>query len=147
MERILRQKLPRGCFTVTAARSRQMAAVKGSGNRTTERRLRAALVAAGVSGWQIAPNDIPGRPDFYFRGHRLAVFVDGCFWHGCRKCGHIPNANRPFWRAKILGNRARDRSISTRLRSGEIRVLRFWEHELLTSLSKCVHRVVAGLKG
>src|SRR6266853_5385354 len=116
MERRLRQTLPHGQFKVSAARSRQMAAVKAGGNRSTERRLRAALVAAGISGWQIAPKDVPGRPDFYFRDQRLAVFVDGCFWHGCRKCGHIPSTNRPFWHAKIMGNRTRDRLTNAKLR-------------------------------
>ena len=146
MRRILRQKLPRGRFTVTAARSRQMAAVKWQGNRTTEARLRGALAAAGISGWKIAPRDVSGKPDFYFPKRRLAVFVDGCFWHGCRRCGHVPKTNGGFWHAKIVGNRARDRQIRIQLQMSNIRALRFWEHELREGLPRCVARVIAALQ-
>lgn len=146
MERALRHKLPQGRFVTTATRSRQMAAVKSSGNKSTESRLRAALISAGVSGWQMAPRNIVGKPDFYFPKQRLAVFVDGCFWHGCPKCGHIPGTNRLFWRAKILGNRFRDRRINAQFRIARIQVVRFWEHQLRTHLSTCVARLIATLE-
>lgn len=145
MERALREKLPNGRFSVTASRSRQMATIKGRGNRTTERRLRAALVAAGIAGWQIAPSDILSRPDFYFRDKRTAVFVDGCFWHGCSQCGHIPNTNRPFWEAKIDCTRARDSRTTAELHAAGIRVLRFWEHDLAKNLSGCVRSIAISL--
>jgi DNA mismatch endonuclease Vsr len=84
VERKLRAALPDGAFVnVSPARSRQMGAVRGKGNRTTEVRVRAILVGAGVRGWVMHPRDVLGRPDFYFPAERVALFIDGCFWHGC----------------------------------------------------------------
>jgi len=71
-----------------------------------------------------------GRPDFVFPARRLAVFVDGCFWHGCPRHGTMPKGNRSFWRAKITRNRERDREVGAELRRLGWKVLRVWEHEL-----------------
>lgn len=142
MERALRKHLPGGAFTdVSATRSKAMAAVRGYDNRTTERRFRLALVRAGIRGWQVRPKGLQGNPDFVFREARLAVFVDGCFWHGCSECGHIPQTNRPFWVAKIERNRERDRKTAEHLAAEGFHVLRFWEHELRDLLEKCVATV------
>lgn len=70
------------------------------------------------------------RPDFVFRAERLAVFVDGCFWHGCPKHATWPRQNAAFWRAKIEGNIARDRRVDRALRAAGWRVLHLWEHAL-----------------
>ncbi|MBI2928162.1 MAG: very short patch repair endonuclease [Verrucomicrobia bacterium] len=118
-----------------------MRAVRGRGNKTTETRFRSALVRAGLRGWSIGPQNLPGRPDFYFAKARLAVFVDGCFWHGCRRCGHVPRTNSKFWRAKIERNRQRDRATSAALRAAGLRVIRLWEHKLREDLPGCVARV------
>lgn len=75
--------------------------------------------------------DLPGKPDFFFPSEKLAVFVDGCFWHGCPTCGHVPKSNSAFWRAKIQRNRERDESATEKLEAIGIKVIRFWEHELL----------------
>lgn len=115
-----------------------MGAVKGTGNRTTEMRLRYALVRSGISGWVLHTRDIEGRPDFYFPAAGLAVFVDGCFWHGCPRCGHVPKKNSAFWRMKIARNRARDKRTSSRLRRHGIRVLRIWEHRLNRDVYACL---------
>lgn len=142
MERALRKHLLGGAFTgVPATRSKAMAAVRGHGNKTTERRFRLALVRAGVRGWQVRPKGICGSPDFLFPAPRLAVFVDGCFWHGCSECGHIPQTNRPFWAAKIERNRERDRKTTEQLEVEGIHVLRFWEHDLRNRLEECVAMV------
>ena len=69
------------------------------------------------------------RADVVFRRARVAVFVDGCFWHGCPEHGTWPKANRQFWRAKILTNRRRDSDTSARLQTCGWRVIRAWEHE------------------
>lgn len=142
MEKILRQKLPRGEFTdVPAVRSRAMSAIRGKDNVTTERRLRFALVQAGIAGWRLHPRDVPGRPDFYFPQDDLAIFTDGCFWHGCELCGHVPSRNGAFWRAKLERNRLRDAGVNARLEAENVRVLRFWEHDLKDDLSGCVDAV------
>jgi DNA mismatch endonuclease (patch repair protein) len=121
--------LKQGRFVgVSPGRSRQMGAVRGKGNFTTEVRARAMLVRAGLQGWCMHPSDVDGRPDFYFSAERLALFLDGCFWHGCRRCGHVPRTNSRFWAAKIERNQERDRAVGRALRAQGIRVLRIWEH-------------------
>jgi DNA mismatch endonuclease (patch repair protein) len=87
------------------------------------------------------PKQVPGKPDFFFASTRIAVFVDGCFWHGCSRCGHVPGKNRPFWAAKLTRNQERDRETERRLADAGIRVLRFWEHYLKDNLQSCVERV------
>jgi len=147
MERILRRKLRNGGFKgVTQSISRKMSAVRGSGNKSTEAALRLALVRAGISGWKVGVKGLPGRPDFFFAQSKLAVFVDGCFWHGCRRCGHFPRANKAFWRTKILRNRFRDRRVSTALKKSGVRVFRFWEHQLSTDMLRCIERIRAALR-
>jgi DNA mismatch endonuclease Vsr len=70
------------------------------------------------------------RPDFVFRERKLAVFVDGCFWHGCAKCYVRPRQNRKFWDAKFARNTERDRKVNKALKAAGWQVLRIWEHEL-----------------
>jgi DNA mismatch endonuclease (patch repair protein) len=145
VERILSKMLPGGKFRdVSPIRSRAMGAIHGRGNRTTEVRLRLILVRAGLKGWVMHPSSIDGCPDFFFKKERLAIFVDGCFWHGCPTCGHFPKSNAKFWEAKIKRNRRRDINTTRRLRSRSIRVLRIWEHEL-TRLDGFLPKLLKGL--
>jgi DNA mismatch endonuclease (patch repair protein) len=65
-----------------------------------------------------------------FSNSRVAIFVDGCFWHGCPKHGTMPNTNRDFWCAKLRRNKARDRAVNKALGACGWRVLRVWQHEL-----------------
>lgn len=71
-----------------------------------------------------------GRPDFVFPKLKVAVFVDGCFWHGCPKHSNLPVNNRPFWQRKLHGNRLRDLRVNRKLRGQGWLVLRIWEHDL-----------------
>lgn len=142
----MKQHLPGGVFgDVKPKHSRRQSAVRGRGNKSTEMRMRFALVRAGVRGWTMNPKEVPGRPDFFFPLERVAVFVDGCFWHGCLACGHYPKKNSAFWRAKIERNRERDQQTSQKLRDAGYTVLRFWEHELREDLAGRVRRVAAAL--
>jgi len=118
-----------------------MSAVKGTGNKSTERRLQMAMVRSGLTDWRIRPSGIIGNPDFLFPERKLAVFVDGCFWHGCPKCGHLPKTNAKFWEEKILRNKKRDRANSRKLRAGGFAVLRLWEHELKDKIDDCIDRL------
>jgi DNA mismatch endonuclease (patch repair protein) len=147
MRKELRELLSGGGFgPVSKQRSEIMRAVKSKGNSTTEIRLRFALVRAGVKGWEMHPRGFPGKPDFIFRRARVAVFVDGCFWHGCRRCGHIPRSNSSFWAAKIDSNRKRDRVSTRLLRYQCFIVMRFWEHEIKNDLQTVVHEIREKLK-
>ena len=122
-----------------AERSALMAKGRGRGNLTTAQALAKLLRSQGWSGWRrqqaVRGRDASGerfrvRPDFVFAVRRLAVFVDGCFWHGCPRHGTRPRGNAAFWQAKFRRNHARDRRDMRRLRRAGWQVVRLWEHEL-----------------
>ena len=132
MERKLRKMLPKGQFrNVSATQSNRMRSIRAKGNRSTELKARAALIRSGIRGWSMHPDGIPGRPDFVFLQLKIVIFVDGCYWHGCKQCSHKPAKNERYWTAKIQGNCNRDRRNNRFLRRAGYRVMRVWEHELL----------------
>lgn len=110
-------------------RSEVMSRIRGTGNRDTELALMQLLRRHRITGWR-RHVDLPGRPDFTFRSERVAVFVDGCFWHQCPRCSSLPAGNRGFWRRKLLANVTRDRRVNRRLREDGWMVIRIWEHAL-----------------
>ncbi|MEW6211604.1 MAG: very short patch repair endonuclease [Acidobacteriota bacterium] len=116
-------------------RSAIMRAVKSQGVRSTEKRLRAAMASNGIRGWRMYANELPGKPDFVFPDYRLAVFVDGCFWHGCPKCYRRPHSRQDYWDAKVQYNISRDRRNRTKLRRMGWKIVRIWEHEIAGALS------------
>src|SRR6202040_1863378 len=85
-------------------------------NQTTETRLGLSLVRLGIRGWRLHANGLRGRPDFSFRRFNVAVFVDGCFWHGCPKCYRRPASRRKYWDSKVMGNKTRDKRVNRELR-------------------------------
>src|SRR6266446_5865362 len=120
-------------------RSRNMAAVRSKGNRSTEVTLGRLLWASGLRGYR-KHWAVDGRPDFAWPSLRVAVFVDGCFWHGCTRHSSMPRSNRPFWAKKLAANKARDRLVNRTLRRAGWRVVRIWEHDLTRRASACVTR-------
>ena len=118
-----------------------MAAIRSRGNRTTERRLRAVLIRAGLRGWSVGGDRAIGSPDFVFRRRQVAVFVDGCFFHGCPRCGHVPKTNVRYWTAKIARNQRRDRRMGRIARARGYAVVRVWECELRYWPSGCLTRI------
>lgn len=120
-------------------RSAVMAAIRSRGNRSTELRMMALMRLAQVKGWR-RNYRLFGRPDFVFPKRRIALFVDGDFWHGNRERARIPAANRAYWRRKIAANIARDRLVNRRLRKLGWRVVRVWEHDLARSRQARVAR-------
>jgi DNA mismatch endonuclease (patch repair protein) len=112
-----------------AKRSDVMSHILGSGNKDTELKLMAVFRLHGVTGWR---RRVPvfGKPDFVFPKLKLAVFVDGCFWHGCPIHATQPKTNAEFWQTKIARNQARDLLVTRTLRANGWRVMRIWEHEL-----------------
>lgn len=122
-------------------RSAIMSKVRSKGNKSTERRLRAILAGAGIKGWRANARDITGTPDVAFEKKRLAIFVDGCFWHGCPKCYRRPKSKREFWDAKVVENRARDRRVTRRLKTDGWDVIRFFECEVRVNRQYLLDRI------
>jgi DNA mismatch endonuclease (patch repair protein) len=125
-------------------RSQVMAAIRSRGNKDTELKLASILRAAGITGWR-RHQPFPGHPDFIFRHARLAVFVDGCFWHGCPKHGRKPGSNRAYWLPKLRRNRERDAAVKRFLCSAGWTVIRLWEHDLATP-QRCAARITRALQ-
>lgn len=126
-----------------AERSRVMAAIRGKGNRGTELKLIAIFRAAGICGWRRG-SKLPGKPDFIFPTAKLAVFVDGCFWHGCAQHCRRPGSRQEYWRRKIERNIQRDLEVKKLLRARGWRCLRLWEHSLKSpeTVARRVRRVL-----
>jgi DNA mismatch endonuclease (patch repair protein) len=110
-------------------RSEVMSRIRGKGNKATEVALAKLFRAHGITGWR-RHYPITGKPDFAFPKQKVAVFVDGCFWHGCPKHGTQPKGNSAFWTTKLETNKARDRRVNRELKAKGWRVVRVWEHAL-----------------
>ena len=133
----------------TPGRSRNMAAIKRKDTRP-ETALRSALHRQGMR----FRKDLPirtahrlVRPDIVFTRQKLAVFVDGCFWHGCPDHGTMPGRNSEWWRWKIGRNQARDRDTDEKLNALGWTVIHIWEHEDSDDAAELVaHAVTAATK-
>lgn len=110
-------------------RSEIMSKVRSKGNQTTEKKLIELFKKNGIKGWR---RNYPlfGKPDFVFPKDRIAVFVDGEFWHGHPTLGQIPDTNKEFWRNKLERNKVRDRLVNETLQTKNWKVVRIWQHEL-----------------
>jgi DNA mismatch endonuclease (patch repair protein) len=116
------------CFS-KSHRSYVMSRIRSSGNLRTEIRMIQLLRSSRIKGWR-RHYPVFGNPDFVFPKERLAIFVDGCFWHGCARCKRVPKTNSEFWKAKIRKNRARDRFNRAKLRDSGWTVVEIWQHSL-----------------
>lgn len=107
-----------------------MQAVKAK-NTGLERRVFSMLAGMHLSGWKRNPPGVYGKPDVIFQEARIAIFIDGCFWHGCVQCQRkLPETNHDYWERKIQRNIKRDKLIREELsRNGWI-VISIWEHEM-----------------
>ena len=122
-------------------RSAIMRAIRSRGNRSTEMRLVAIFREVGVTGWRRHLR-MAGRPDFVFYRSRLAVFVDGDFWHGNPARFTPPKSNTEFWTTKIAYNRRRDRRNTRELRRKGWTVIRVWESDLRREPLRVLRRII-----
>jgi DNA mismatch endonuclease (patch repair protein) len=159
-----------------AKRSEVMSRIRGRGNRDTELALARLFRKHHVKGWRrqfkLKIRDMRNSkhkatpqtqrnartrstetlsqfvvcPDFVFVRRRTAVFVDGCFWHGCPEHSKQPMNNKAFWAKKLAANKSRDRLVSRSLRKSGWRVVRLWEHDLVRRAGECIRRVRRTLK-
>jgi DNA mismatch endonuclease (patch repair protein) len=129
-----------------AKRSEVMSLIRSSGNGATELRMIALLRAHKLTGWR---RGVPllGRPDFVWRGERVALFVDGCFWHNCPRHGRVPHSRQEYWIGKLAGNARRDRLVSRALRAGGWTVIRVWECALHKSTARRAATRIASALG
>jgi DNA mismatch endonuclease (patch repair protein) len=122
-----------------------MARIKSGGNRGTELRFISLLQENRVTGWRRGAK-VAGKPDFVWPKLRVALFVDGCFWHGCPIHGRVPDSRKEYWEPKLARNAARDREVSRELRKRGWKVLRIWECELASKRAvKTIARVQRAL--
>lgn len=127
----------------TEERSHLMSLIRSKGT-SPEIRLRKALWFAGLR--YRLKNQLPGKPDIIFPAAKVAVFVDGCFWHGCPIHGRVPKSNQAFWLKKFTHNIARDIAAEAALAAQGWLALRFWEHEVEKDLVGCAFKVLKAVK-
>jgi len=128
-----------------AKRSEVMSRIRSRGNEATEIALAKLFRRNKITGWR-RNKPVFGKPDFIFPAIKLAVFVDGCFWHGCPRHATKPKNNRAFWRRKFFRNKARDLLVNRELRKLGWHVVRIWECSLQRHPLNCLRRVQRVLK-
>ncbi|MCI0685738.1 MAG: very short patch repair endonuclease [Sporichthyaceae bacterium] len=127
-----------------AGRSRNMSAIRSSDTKP-ELTLRAALRSVGAVGYRIHVRGLPGKPDIAFTRWRLAIFVDGVFWHG-HPAHFAPERASTYWREKIARTQTRDRDANHALCNAGWTVLRFWDLEVGKELDMVVDAILAALR-
>ena len=128
------------------SRAALMSRIRSKGNKTTEGRMASLLRASHITGWRRHVKLI-GNPDFVWQKQRVAVFVDGCFWHG-HDCGRnlTPKNNAELWKKKITATRWRDESNTRALRDRGWNVVRIWECQLRREPEACLRCICSALK-
>ncbi|MFF3518661.1 very short patch repair endonuclease [Streptomyces sp. NPDC004393] len=144
---LLSAELPEGSWARSAATRASMRANKGK-DTGPEKRLRSILHQAGLR-YRVSARPVPSlrrTADVVFTAAKVAVFVDGCFWHGCPDHGSMPASNRDFWTAKIAGNRTRDAETTKLLEEAGWTVVRVWEHTAPEEAAKTVMTAVTAAR-
>ncbi|MBX7136315.1 MAG: very short patch repair endonuclease [Fimbriimonadaceae bacterium] len=132
-------------YVTTPGRSRNMAAIRRQDTKA-EVELRSALHRSGYRFRKDHPIPADGkliRPDIVFTKRKVAIFVDGCFWHSCPTHGRQPTANADYWSPKLQRNAERDRQQTAALESAGWTVLRFWEHEAQPTVIDAIREAVS----
>lgn len=143
-----RRELLRETLVVAEAVRKSMRGNRSRGTKP-ELVLRKSLWDCGLRGYRLNVRGLPGTPDIVFTRKRLAIFVHGCYWHGCPKCSNyrLPRTNAAFWAAKLDENTARDRRAEEALIAMGFQVLVIWECEIGSDPFSCVQRVARELAG
>lgn len=131
----------RSPIPVNEARSKIMSAIRGK-NTKPELLLRKELWSQGIKGYRLHWKKVPGRPDIAFVNRKIAIFVNGCFWHRCPKCNlSTPKHNSSYWKDKFLKNVERDRAKTIQLQEAGWKVITIWECELKSDVKKTVDKI------
>lgn len=110
-------------------RSKVMASIKGRNTRP-EIVVRKLLWAKGIR-YRIHDKKVTGTPDISNKSKKIAIFIDGCFWHGCNNCYKEPRTNVAYWHTKIINNKKRRKEIIKKLSKDNWKILEFWEHRVV----------------
>ena len=113
-----------------------------SKNTKPEVLLRKTLWNLGFRGYRIHNKDLPGKPDIVFKKKKIAIFIDGCFWHKCPLDFQEPKTNTEYWMKKIQANVDRDKKVNEQLRNDGWVVVRIWEHSMRKEPEKTVKRII-----
>ncbi len=120
-------------------RSEIMSAIKSKDTKI-EIVFRKALWKAGLR-YRKNPLKYFGKPDIVLKKHKTVIFIDSCFWHGCKKHCRIPATRRKYWNEKIKGNKKRDREVSKYYKKIDWKIYRVWEHDL-----KNIDKIIVKIK-
>ena len=126
-------------------RSRIMSSIR-SEQTEAEIAFRKHLWRKGWKGYRINLKNLPGKPDIAYTSKKVAIFVDGCFWHKCPQCYKEPKSNRNYWIPKIQRNIDRDQQQNIMLEELGWTVVRIWEHEIEEDIDKCAEKVAEIMK-
>lgn len=87
-----------------------------------------------------------GKPDLVLKKHKTVIFIDSCFWHGCKKHCRMPATNKKYWVNKIERNKSRDKEVNKYYKKSDWKIIRIWEHDVLKNSDKTVIKIVEFLK-
>lgn len=116
-----------------------MSRIKGK-NTIPEMVFRKYIWSKGIKDYRLH-SKIRGKPDLYFPTKKIALFIDGCFWHQCPKCYRPPKTNKKYWSEKIKDNVERDLKTDIYLENNGIHVLRLWEHDIKANINKSFKKI------
>ena len=126
-------------------RSEVMSHIRSKNNKSTELKLIKIFKEYGITGWRRNYN-VKGHPDFVFLEKKIAVFVDGCFWHGHKCLNRVPEENTEYWERKFKYNKSHDRKVNKLFRLRGWTVIRIWECELNTHSKSTFLRKLSALR-
>lgn len=122
-------------------RSEIMSRIRGS-DTSFEEKFRKSLWREGLR-YRKNVKKLVGKPDIYFACKKLVVFLDSCFWHGCRKHCRMPSSNIEYWKKKIDRNRKRDKEVTKYYKNNGYKIIRIWEHELKNNFDEVVEKIIS----
>lgn len=122
-----------------------MGAIKSNGSEI-ESKVGKALWKSGLK-YRKNSEKYFGKPDFILKKHKTVIFVDSCFWHGCKKHCRVPSSRKNYWVSKIARNRMRDKNVRSYYKRNNWKVFRIWEHNLKGGFDKTVCAIITSLRG
>lgn len=124
-------------------RSEIMSKIKGQDSKI-ELELRKNIWAQGLR-YRKNSGSFFGKPDIVFKKYKTAIFIDSCFWHGCKKHCRLPKTNKKFWKQKIDKNKKRDKDVNKHYKKSGWKIIRVWEHSIRKDITNVANKIKTGL--